>query len=136
MKVKFVDEFKTFVARGNVVDMAIGLIIGAAFGTVVSSLVADILMPPIGLLVGGVDFTGFSISLNEHVKLEYGKFLQAVFNFLLTAFAVFMVIKVMNRLRAGIDAKKAAEPKPEPVPTKEEVLLTEIRDLLKSNQAK
>ncbi|MEG0162594.1 MAG: large-conductance mechanosensitive channel protein MscL [Mucinivorans sp.] len=141
---KFINEFKQFALRGNVVDMAVGIIIGAAFGKIVSSLVGDILMPPIGFLIGDVEFTNLRIALRqpdvaagiEGVFINYGNFIQVVFDFLITAFAIFMAIKFMMRLRNT----PAPEPTPEakkPVevpPTKEEVLLTEIRDLLKKQQ--
>ena len=130
---KLLDEFKAFAMRGNVVDMAVGIIIGAAFGKIISSVVADIIMPPIGLLVGGVNFTDLRVVLkaafetNPAVTWNYGNFLQVTFDFLIVAFAVFMVIKAINA------AKKKEEIKPDspPVHSKEESLLTEIRDLLK-----
>jgi len=127
------DEFKAFAMKGNVVDMAVGIIIGAAFGKIVASIVNDVIMPPIGLLVGGVNFTDLKIILkaavgeNPAVTLNYGNFLQVVFDFLIVAFAVFMVIKAMNSAKK----KEEAAPAPPPAPTKEETLLTEIRDLLK-----
>lgn len=128
-------EFKDFAMKGNVVDMAVGVIIGGAFGKIVSSVVADVIMPPIGLLMGGVDFTKLSIVLKEAVDektpavlLNYGNFIQAIVDFTIVAFAIFMAIKLMNKM------KKAEQPAPEapPAPTKEELLLTEIRDLLKA----
>ena len=130
---KLVDEFKTFAMKGNVVDMAVGIIIGAAFGKIVSSLVADIFMPPLGLLIGGVNFTDLKVILkaavgtNPAVTWNYGNFLQAAFDFLIVAFVVFLVIKAI------VAAKKKEEvaPPAPPAPTKEEILLTEIRDLLK-----
>jgi large conductance mechanosensitive channel len=127
-------EFREFAMRGNVVDMAVGIVIGAAFGKIVSSFVNDVLMPPIGLLLGGMDFTQLSVVLKEasgevaDVSLNYGLFIQTVVDFVIIAFAIFMVIKAMNRM------KKKKEEKP-PEPTKqssEEILLTEIRDLLKN----
>lgn len=124
-------EFKQFAMKGNVVDMAVGIIIGAAFGKIVSSLVTDIIMPPIGLLIGGLDFTDFKIFLKEGsspVTLNYGLFLQNLVNFLVVAFAMFMLIKGMNRL-----AKKQEETK-EPEPAADVKLLAEIRDLLKARQ--
>ncbi len=126
-------EFKEFAVRGNVVDMAVGIVIGAAFGKIVSSFVADVLMPPIGLLIGGVDFTGLSLTLKEAagkspaVVLHYGKFIQSVVDFTIIAFAIFMVIKAMNTLQK----KKEEAPAEPPKPSNEEVLLTEIRDILK-----
>ncbi|WP_462379537.1 large-conductance mechanosensitive channel protein MscL [Pseudomonas sp. Marseille-QA0892] len=133
----FVQEFKAFAMRGNVVDLAVGIIIGAAFGKIVSSFVGDIIMPPLGLLIGGVDFSDLAITLRAAegdtpaVVLAYGRFIQTVVDFLIVAFAIFMVIKGMNRLRHKEEAKPA-EPAAPPAPTKEEVLLTEIRDLLKA----
>lgn len=122
---KLVQEFKTFAMKGNVVDMAVGIIIGGAFGKIVTSLVADVIMPPIGLLVGGIDFSNLSIALTSGVVIKYGSFLNTVIDFLIVAFAIFMMIKALNRL------KKKEEEKSTP-PLKEEVLLlTQIRDLLK-----
>ncbi|MDD1614023.1 MAG: large-conductance mechanosensitive channel protein MscL [Methylococcaceae bacterium] len=126
-------EFKEFAVKGNAVDMAVGIIIGAAFGKIISSLVADVVMPPIGVLVGGVDFTKLGITLKEAVgdvpavTLNYGNFIQAVVDFTIIAFAIFMMIKLINRLK-----KQEAAPVAPPEPTKEELLLTEIRDLLKA----
>ena len=129
-------EFKTFAMKGNVVDMAVGIIIGAAFGKIVSSIVNDIIMPPIGMMVGGVDFKDLSIVLQKAtetvpaITLNYGNFIQVVFDFLIIAIAVFMVIKALNMAKRKKEEAPVA-PAPEPVPTKEEILLTEIRDLLK-----
>lgn len=120
--------------RGNVVDMAVGIVIGGAFGKIVSSFVADVLMPPIGLALGGVDFTELAITLKEGtaeaeaVMLNYGSFVQSVVDFLIIAFAIFMVIKSMNSMK-GKEEEAPAKP---PEPSKEEVLLTEIRDALRS----
>jgi large conductance mechanosensitive channel len=133
---KLVDEFKSFAMKGNVVDMAVGIIIGAAFGKIVSSMVGDIIMPPLGLLIGGVNFTDLKVILKAAegaapaVTWNYGNFLQAAFDFLIVAFAVFMVIKAINSAKKKEEAAPAAPPAP-PAPTKEEVLLAEIRDLLK-----
>ena len=133
---KIIQEFKEFAMKGNVIDMAVGIIIGAAFGKIVSSIVNDIIMPPIGLLVGGVNFTDLKIVMkaaegeNPAVTLNYGNFLQVTFNFLIIAFAIFMVIKAMNAAKKKQEATPAAPPAP-PAPTKEETLLAEIRDLLK-----
>jgi large conductance mechanosensitive channel len=127
-------EFKSFAMRGNVVDMAVGIIIGGAFGKIVSSFVADVIMPPIGVLIGGVDFSDLGVTIKgatadaAAVTLNYGAFLQTVFDFLIVAFAIFMAIKGMNRMRRKEEAAPAAPPKP----SNEEVLLTEIRDLLKN----
>ncbi|MGI9222199.1 MAG: large-conductance mechanosensitive channel protein MscL [Woeseiaceae bacterium] len=127
-------EFKAFAMRGNVVDMAVGIVIGAAFGKIVSSFVADVLMPPIGLALGGVDFSELAITLKEGtegaeaVMLNYGAFIQTVADFLIVAFAIFMVVRAMNSLK-----KKEEEAPAKPAePSKEEVLLTEIRDALRS----
>ena len=131
---KIISEFKAFAMRGNVVDMAIGIILGAAFGKIVSSLVNDIIMPPIGLLIGGVDFTDLSIILkqaageNPAVSINYGVFIQVVIDFVIVAFAVFMAVKAMNSMKK----KQEAAPAAPPAPSKEEILLTEIRDLLKN----
>jgi large conductance mechanosensitive channel len=133
---KLADEFKAFAMKGNVVDMAVGIIIGAAFGKIVSSIVSDIIMPPLGLLIGGVNFTDLKIvmkaatDLKPAVTWNYGNFIQVIFDFLIVAFAVFMVIKAMNAAKKKEEAKPAA-PVAAPAPTKEESLLTEIRDLLK-----
>lgn len=126
-------EFKDFAMRGNVVDMAVGIIIGAAFGKIVSSFVADVIMPPIGVLIGGVDFTNLAVTVQdataeaEAVTIKYGAFIQTVFDFLIVAFAIFMVIKFMNSLKKKEEDAPAAPPEP----SKEEMLLAEIRDLLK-----
>ena len=130
-------EFRDFAMRGNVVDLAVGVIIGAAFGKIVSSLVANIIMPPLGLLIGGVDFKQFKWVLKPAegdipaVVMEYGNFIQTVFDFIIVAFAIFIAIKVMNKLY-----KKKEVEKPAPKPTNEEVLLTEIRDQLKQQNNK
>lgn len=130
-------EFRDFAMRGNVVDLAVGVIIGAAFGKIVSSLVANIIMPPLGLLIGGVDFKQFSWVLKPAqgdtpaVVMQYGIFLQTVFDFIIVAFAIFMAIKVMNRLYKKKEVAKAP-----PGPSTEEKLLTEIRDLLKEQSTR
>jgi large conductance mechanosensitive channel len=127
-------EFKEFAVKGNAVDMAVGIIIGAAFGKIVSSLVADVIMPPIGVLVGGVNFTDLAVKLKEAsgdtpaVLLNYGNFLQAIVDFTIVAFAIFLVVKLINKL------KKPQVEVPASGPTKEELLLTEIRDLLKERK--
>jgi len=128
-----IQEFKTFAMRGNVVDMAVGIIIGGAFGKIVSSFVADVIMPPIGIIIGGVDFTSLAITLKEAVgdkaavTINYGKFIQSVVDFIIIAFAIFLVIKAMNTLQ-----KKQEEVPPPPAPpSNEENLLAEIRDILK-----
>lgn len=130
-------EFRDFAVRGNVIDLAVAVIIGGAFGKIIASLVADIIMPPIGLLVGGVNFTDLKWEMKAAevvdgvskvaVTLNYGSFLQVTFDFLIVAFVIFMVIKSLNRL----GRKKAEVPSAPTPPSNEEVLLTEIRDLLK-----
>jgi len=139
---KLLDEFKAFAMRGNVLDMAVGVIIGGAFGKIVSSLVADVIMPPIGLLVGGVNFSDLNWEMKSAVlgdsnnivtpavTLNYGNFLQTTFDFLIIAFSIFMFIKLINNLTK----KKEEAPAPPSVPSKEEILLTEIRDLLKEKK--
>lgn len=129
-------EFKAFAVKGNMIDMAVGIIIGAAFGKIVSSLVGDVIMPPLGVLIGGVDFTDLAITLKAAegdlpaVVLAYGKFIQSIIDFVIIAFAIFMGIKVINRLKREEEAAPAAQP----APTKDQELLTEIRDLLKAQQ--
>ena len=129
---KLFDEFKAFVMRGNVVDMAVGVIIATAFGKIVTSLVNDIFMPIIGMILGNVNFSSLEIKLGEPVEgaeqaaIRYGAFIQEIVNFLIIALCIFMVIKVINKLQK----KKEEAPAPAPEPTKEEVLLTEIRDAL------
>jgi large conductance mechanosensitive channel len=127
-----VKEFKEFAMRGNVVDMAVGIIIGASFGKIVSSMVNDVIMPPIGLLLGGVDFSNLAITISEKteeaeaVRIQYGVFINTVLDFAIVAFCIFMIIKGMNRL------KKKEEEAPAPAePTTQEKLLMEIRDALK-----
>ena len=129
---KLFDEFKAFVMRGNVVDLAVGVIIGAAFGKIVTSLVNDIFMPIIGMIIGNVDFSSLEIKLGEPVEgaeqaaIRYGAFIQEIVNFLIIALCIFMFIKLISKLQK----KKEEAPAPAPEPTKEEVLLTEIRDAL------
>ncbi|NNJ79972.1 MAG: large-conductance mechanosensitive channel protein MscL [Xanthomonadales bacterium] len=126
-------EFRDFAMRGNVVDMAVGIVIGGAFGKIVSSFVSDVLMPPIGMIIGGVDFSELALTLKEAsgevaaVTMNYGAFIQTVIDFVIIAFAIFMVIKAMNNMKK----KEEAAPEEPPKPSKEEVLLGEIRDLLK-----
>ncbi len=128
-------EFKDFAMRGNVVDMAVGIVIGGAFGKIVSSFVADVLMPPIGLLLGGVDFSDLSVQLQaasegvDEVMLNYGSFIQTVVDFIIIAFAIFMVVRAMNSMKKKEEEAPAAPPKP----SEEVVLLQEIRDALKSS---
>ncbi|HBC00176.1 large-conductance mechanosensitive channel protein MscL [Stutzerimonas kunmingensis] len=131
-----INEFKAFAVRGNVVDMAVGIVIGAAFGKIVSSFVDGVIMPPLGLLIGGVDFSDLAIVLKEAVGeapavvLRYGAFIQTVVDFVIIAFAIFMAIKAINHLKR----KEAEAPSAPPAPSKEELLLTEIRDLLKEQK--
>jgi len=126
-------EFREFAVKGNMVDMAVGIIIGAAFGKIISSLVNDVIMPPLGLLIGGVDFSDLAVVLKqaegeaEAVLLSYGAFINNVIDFLIVAVAIFMAIKVMNRLNRQEEEKPAAPSEP----PKEQVLLEEIRDLLR-----
>lgn len=122
----FIEEFKAFAMRGNVVDLAVAVVIGAAFGKIVSSLVENIVTPLIGILIGGVDMSGLTLQVGE-ATLKYGVFLQSIFDFIVIAFAIFMAIKVLAKVQ-----KKAADQPKEPAPTSEEVLLLrEIRDSLK-----
>jgi large conductance mechanosensitive channel len=129
-------EFKEFAVKGNVVDMAVGIIIGAAFGKIVSSIVSDVIMPPIGLVIGGVDFSKLAITLKQAsgdtaaVVISYGKFIQTVVDFTIVAFAIFMLIKALNTLKR----KQEVAVQPPPAPTNEEVLLSEIRDILKEKR--
>lgn len=126
-------EFREFAVKGNVMDMAVGIIIGVAFGKIVSSFVADVVMPPLGLLIGGVDFSNLVITLKaaqedvEAVTLNYGAFIQTLFDFIIVAFAIFIVVKMINRLKR----KEEVAPTAPPPPSNEEKLLAEIRDLLK-----
>ena len=141
----FLKEFKAFALKGNVMDMAVGVIIGGAFGKIVSSLVNDVIMPPIGLLVGGVDFTNLKFTLKAEVldaagkvlepavTWNYGAFVQQVVDFTILALCVFVMVKIMNKLLKKEEAKPAPAPAP-PAPSKEEILLTEIRDLLKEKK--
>jgi len=128
-------EFKEFAIKGNAVDMAVGIIVGAAFGKIVSSFVNDVIMPPIGLLIGGVDFNKLTFTLKEAsgdvaaVMISYGKFIQTVIDFTIIAFVIFIVIKAINSQK-----RKEEEPVPPPGPSKEELLLSDIRDILKEKQ--
>lgn len=128
---KIINEFKAFAIKGNVIDLAVGIVIGAAFGKIITSIVSDIIMPPLGLLVGGTNFTDLRLVLKDAVgntpavTLNYGNFIQVAFDFLIIAVSIFIVVKAINA------AKKKEEKKPQ---TKEEILLTEIRDLLKEKK--
>lgn len=140
-----IKEFKEFAMRGNVVDMAVGIIIGGAFGKIISSVVSDVIMPPIGLLLGGVSFTDLKIILKEPVldaagavttaavSINYGNFIQVTVDFLIIAMAIFMMIKAMNSMKKK-EVEVPAAPAPPALPTKEEVLLAEIRDILKEKK--
>lgn len=124
-------EFRDFINRGNVIDLAVGIVVGAAFTSIVNSLVNDIVMPVIGILTGGINFSGLTITVGE-APLAYGNFIQTVLNFLVIAFAVFWIVQAVNRFRKKKkEEEESAEP---PAPTTEERLLTEIRDLLKARQ--
>ncbi len=138
---KFLNEFKTFAVKGNAVDMAVGVIIGGAFGKIVSSIVDDIIMPPIGWLIGGVNFSDLKITLPAETiagvemkaaTINWGNFVQTLIDFIIIAFCVFLMVKGINKLAKKNE--KPAEPTAPPAPTKEEVLLTEIRDLLKEKK--
>ncbi|MBS7352010.1 MAG: large-conductance mechanosensitive channel protein MscL [Muribaculaceae bacterium] len=141
-KSTFLQDFKAFAMRGNVMDMAVGVIIGGAFGKIITSVVSDIIMPPIGLLVGGVNFTDLKWEMKpaqeidgvmqEAVTLNYGNFLQTAFDFIIIAISIFIFIRLISKL----SRKKEEAPAAPPAPSKEEVLLTEIRDLLKEQNKK
>lgn len=139
-KCTFLQDFKDFAMKGNVVDMAVGVIIGGAFGKIVTSIVNNIIMPPVGVLTGGVDFTDLKLTLkeavvegeevvSEAVTLNYGQFIQDVVDFLIIAFCIFLMVKGIAKLNRK--KEEAPAPEPDPKPSNEEVLLTEIRDLLK-----
>ena len=128
---KFMEEFKAFALKGNVLDMAVGVIIGAAFKAIVDSLVADIISPILGCL-GGVNFTDMALVLFDgKVSIGWGNFVMAIINFLIMAFVLFNIVRAANKVKALTEKKEEPEPEAEPEPTKEEVLLTEIRDALK-----
>ncbi len=150
-KTSFLTEFKNFAMRGNVIDMAVGIIIGGAFGKIVSSIVTDIIMPPLGLLIGNMDFSQMHWELRAavmdgatvikpEVTISYGVFINSIINFIIIAFAIFMVIRTINRIEAKakelIDGKEEEAVEEVAPPSKEELLLTEIRDLLKAGQEK
>lgn len=135
-------EFRDFILKGNMLDMAVGIIIGAAFGTVIKSLVSNVIMPPIGLVLGGIDFSKLSIKLQdakpategaeavEAVAINYGTFINDVISLVIIGFCIFMMVKAYNTAKSKFEEKKEEEPEKDPEPSKEEVLLTEIRDLL------
>lgn len=135
---KLLKEFKEFAMRGNMIDMAVGIIIGGAFGKIVSSLVSDVIMPPLGLLIGGVDFTDLAFTLKHSVGdspavvLSYGRFIQTIVDFTIIAFAIFMLIKGMNSMKRKHEQAAAAPA----APSAEEKLLTEIRDILSKENSK
>lgn len=143
----FMQEFKAFAMKGNVVDMAVGIIIGGAFSKIVSSLVNDIIMPPLGLMIGGMNFSKLAVTLKhptvdatgkivEAVKVNYGNFIQTTIDFLIISFSIFLLIKAINSLRRKQEHQAAQQPPAQPLPTKEESLLTEIRDILKNEKVK
>lgn len=125
----FIKEYRDFISRGNVIDLAIGIVIGAAFNSVVQSFVADVFTPVLGILIGGIDFSDWTIPLIGTAVIFIGKFIQAVLYFFIIAFAVFLLIKTINRFKRKEEAKPV-------LPSKEEILLTEIRDLLKDRNTK
>jgi len=130
-------EFKKFISRGSVIDMAVGLIMATYFGAIVKSLVNDIIMPPVGMLLGGVDFSSLKFIIQEaqgeqaEVALQYGLFINTILTFLIVSFAIFMVVKTYNKMQDKMQKEEEEVKKTDPILTKEEVLLTEIRDLLK-----
>ena len=141
---KLISEFKEFAVKGNAVDMAVGVIIGGAFGKIVSSIVDDIIMPPIGWLIGGVNFSDLKVTLPTveipgvekmaSATINYGNFLQTLIDFIIIAFCVFMLVKFINKLARKKKKEEAKTPAPAPEPSAEEKLLTEIRDLLKEQK--
>ena len=147
MKCKFLSDFKEFAMKGNVIDMAVGVIIGGAFGKIVTSLVNDVIMPAVGCAIGGLNFKDLSYVLKEAVMegetvitpavtLNYGNFIQNVVDFIIIAFCIFIMIKLIMNLKRKKEEPVVETPAPEPAPSKEELLLTEIRDLLKENNKK
>ncbi|ABS33244.1 large-conductance mechanosensitive channel [Clostridium botulinum] len=131
---KIIEEFKDFAVKGNAIELAVGVVIGSAFGKIVTSLVEDIIMPLVGLLIGGIDFTGLKFSMNLSgktvVSINYGNFIQAAVNFLIISFSIFLFIKLINKFKQNEE-----EEKDEPKISNEEILLREIRDLLKENKS-
>ncbi len=141
-------EFKKFISKGNVLDMAVGLIMATYFGAIVKSMVNDILMPPIGMLLGGVDFTEIKLVIQDavaessegagdalaEVAINFGTFINTILTFIIVAYAIFMVVKAYNKMKDKLEKEEEAAPAEPPKPSKEEVLLTEIRDLLKNNK--
>ncbi len=131
---KLLDEFKTFISRGNVMDMAVGIIVGTAFTKIVNSLVADVITPVISIITGKVNLADLAYVVNETLSIKYGSFIQAIIDFLIIAFVVFMMVKTINTVKARFEKKKEEVPEEPPKPGREEELLTEIRDLLKENK--
>ena len=128
-------EFKEFISRGNVMDLAVGVIIGGAFSSIVTSLVNNVIMPLIGIVLGGIDFTNLTLKLND-AEIQYGLFLQSIIDFLIIAFCIFLMVKTVNRLMHLKKKKIEDEKPPKPIKTNEEILLEEIRDLLKTQTKK
>lgn len=137
---KVIEDFKSFAIKGNMIDMAVGIIIGGAFGKIITSLVNDVIMPPLGVLIGGVNFTDLKITLKAAegdlaaVTLNYGNFLQVCFDFLIIAFSIFCFVRLLSKLKSKKEQEQA--PAAPPAPSKEEVLLSEIRDILKEQNKK
>ena len=137
---KVIDDFKNLAITGNMIDMAVGIIIGGAFGKIITSLVNDVIMPPLGVLIGGVNFTDLKITLKAAegemaaVTLNYGNFLQVCFDFLIIAFSIFCFVRLLSKLKSKKEKEEVAAPAP--APSKEEVLLAEIRDILKEQNKK
>lgn len=132
---KIIEEFKKFIARGNVMDLAVGVIMGSAFGKIVSSLVEDILMPIIGVIIGGLDFSNLSIKLGD-ATIKYGMFIQNIIDFLIISFCIFLMVKCINKLTHKEEKDKEKDKPKAPVKTDEVLLLEEIRDLLKNEKDK
>lgn len=138
---KVIEDFKNFAIKGNMIDMAVGIIIGGAFGKIITSLVNDVIMPPLGVLIGGVNFTDLKITLKATegemaaVTLNYGNFLQVCFDFLIIAFSIFCFVRLLSKLKSKKEKEEQAPATP-PAPSKEEVLLAEIRDILKEQNKK
>lgn len=126
-------EFREFISRGNVIDLAVAVVIGAAFTAIVTSLVNDIITPILGIIIGGVDFSGLAITVGQ-AAITYGNFIQAIINFLLVAFVIFLIVRSINRLQKRFEKEQAAAPAAPPEPSAEEKLLMEIRDLLKEKR--
>lgn len=130
---KFVNEFKEFISKGNVLDLAVGVIIGGAFQKIVTSLVNDVFMPLLGIVIGGLDFTSLTLKFKD-ATINYGLFIQNIIDFLLMAFCIFIIIKIFNNLRTKLEKKEEVKEEVKPVKSNEEILLEEIRDLLKQKE--